>query len=233
MGTYATETEVRKRHGFHTRETYSESGGEVSVGDTLIVLNHETTSIITIKKRNGTTVTTLVVTTDYTLIEPKFISLVAAVVADDEYYIDYGTELESDVIIGHVEDATAIVKSYTRDRYGDTLLTTWETTTPDLVRHYTVLIAGYNSERNMMRDAHKFSSDAIEFLNMEYKRVMSELKEIKLGKREIPGADPLSDFTGVARGLDEVSIYESLSNLQNVDINKVDEDQGLDGSVFD
>jgi len=233
MANYATETEVRLRHGFHSRETYADASGKISVGDDTIDLDNDSTQILSIRLRNGSTVTLLETGTHYFFIEPRTIVLVTAVVANDIFYVEFGSELDSITIEYHLEDATAIVKSFCKDRFGLPKLLEWEVTTPPLIKSLTTQLAGYDAERSMLRNAHKFPVNALEFLDRNYNRILKMLRDIKKGKLDVPEAEPRAGLNDVIRGLDQASVFASLSDLQNVDINKVDADQGTDGRVFD
>lgn len=213
---YATETEVRLQHGFHSEELFSDTE---AVGSTLTLANQAYNVIELLK--NGAVLTD---PADFSFTPSRSINLVVPGISSDEFVATYGTIVRADVIDNNIVWATQIIKSKLLNRaFNQETLDDWDASTPELIERIAVELAGLRTERAMLRKARSFDPDVMNGLNKQIDELCDTIEDIATGDLEVPDEEKDTAVALVARG--GSFVFADKQTINRVD--KVGLDRGL------
>jgi len=226
---YADETDVRLQHGLHAEFVITE-GVDVAIGATQFTMDTRAYGIISISRNNTPLVAGIVplASGEFEFRTPKKILLGDAVIADDAFDITTEAEVPSLVVDNFIEGATDDIKSILEERFGEPLLTIWDTTTPVLIKRIATQMAGYEAERSMLRKGHKFDSKDMDTLNSELNRLTKKLKRLATGEDSVPGEDSIGGDPKASR-TKSTGVFDLRQDVRNVEHQGLDHELGTDG----
>lgn len=206
---FAVEDNVRLLHGFSAETEFHNEVG------TSIHLPTSAYSIISVE-RNGVLFTEGSGAGTYAFIKPKKITFddTEPLNQDDFVLVTYATEIQPTVITEASLTADEDIRAILTRRFGEDVVSDWDTTTPVFIEKIATHLAGLYAERSMLRKGHVDPNELVG-IDRQIDRLFDRLREVDLGMLDVPGEDPAVDEAIVGRGGD--TIFADLDQIEGFD----------------